>query len=205
MTPTERRLAARLRTPAVVQRWIRSLPYNFETDGETMRTFRGVVRDRTAHCLEAALSAATILERHGFDPLMLDLESRDGLDHVVFAFRSPSGWGAVGGSRDVGLWGRRPMFRSVEALARSYYEPYIDIEARITAFALVDLRELGPYDWRLSDRNVWKVERLLLDVPHKALRTSYRRYIRLRRQYRKFLTTHDARDTPFKRGSNRWM
>jgi len=97
------------------------------------------------------------------------------------------------------------MFRSVEALARSYYEPYIDIEARITAFALVDLRELGPYDWRLSDRNVWKVERLLLDVPHKALRTSYRRYIRLRRQYRKFLTTHDARDTPFKRGSNRWM
>ena len=174
MTPTERRLAARLRTPAAVQRWIRSLPYNFETDGETMRTFRGVVRNRTAHCLEAALSAATILERHGFDPLMLDLESRDGLDHVVFAFRCPSGWGAVGGSRDVGLWGRRPMFRNIEALARSYYEPYIDLEARITAFALVDLRELGQYDWRLSDRNAWKVERLLLETPHKALRTNYR-------------------------------
>ncbi|MEE8134919.1 MAG: hypothetical protein V3T56_07670 [Gemmatimonadales bacterium] len=205
MTPTERRLAARLRTPAAVQRWIRSLPYNFETDGETMRTFRGVVRDRTAHCLEAALSAATILERHGFDPLMLDLESRDGLDHVVFAFRCPSGWGAVGGSRDVGLWGRRPMFRNIEALARSYYEPYIDLEARITAFALVDLRELGQYDWRLSDRNAWKVERLLLETPHKALRTNYRRYIQLRRQYRKFLETHEARDTPFKRGSNRWM
>ena len=82
-----------------------------------------------------------------------------GLDHVVFAFRSPSGWGAVGGSRDVGLWGRRPMFRNIEALARSYYEPYIDLEARITAFALVDLRKLGAYDWRLSNRNAWKVER----------------------------------------------
>ncbi len=188
-----------------MQGWIRSLPYNFETDGETMRTFRNVVRHRTAHCLEAALSAATILEVHGFAPFLLDLESRDGLDHVVFAFRSPSGWGAVGGSRDVGLWGRRPAFRTVEALARSYYEPYIDLEARITGFALVDLRELDPYDWRLSSRNVWKVERLLLDLPHKALRTSYRRYIRLRRQYREFLETHEAYDTPFKRGSNLWM
>ena len=119
-----------------------------------MRTLRGVVRHRTAHCLEGALSAATILETHGFDPLLLDLESDDGLDHVVFAFRSRSGWGAVGASRDVGLWGRRPLFRNVEALARSYYEPYIDVRARITGFALFDLRGLDRCDWRLSARNV---------------------------------------------------
>ena len=205
MTPTERRLAARLRTPALVQRWIRSIPYNFETDGETMRTFRGVVRHRTAHCLEAALSAATILEVHGFEPLLLDLESRDGLDHVVFSFRSRSRWGAVGASRDVGLWGRRPTFRNVEALARSYYEPYIDLQARITGFALFDLRELAQCDWRLSGRNVWKVERTLRDAPHKPLRTSDRRYIRLRHQYQEFLETHEAYDTPFKQGSDRWM
>ena len=205
MTPRERRLAARLRTPAAVQRWIRSLPYNYETDGATMRTFRGVVRERTAHCLEAALAAATVLETHGFDPLLLDLESRDRLDHVVFAFRTPSGWGAVGGSRDVGLWGRKPQFRNVEALARSYYAPYIDLQARITAFGIVDLRELDPYDWRLSDRNVWKVERLLHDRVHTRMPTSYRRYIRLRRQYREFIKTHDRRDTPFKQGSQHWM
>ena len=28
--------------------------------------------------------------------------------------------------------------------------------------SVVDLRELGNYDWRLSDKNVWKVEQLLL-------------------------------------------
>ncbi|NIR41538.1 MAG: hypothetical protein GWN73_00765 [Actinobacteria bacterium] len=163
------------------------------------------MRTGSAHCLEAALAAATILECHGYPPLLLDLESRDRLDHVVFVFRHRGRWGAVGGSRDVGLAGRRPVFRSVEALVRSYYEPYIDLEARIVAFAVADLRDLGRYDWRLSPRHVWKVERFLIDLPHRRLRTDYRRYVRLRRRYREFVRTNDPRDTPFVRGRKHWM
>lgn len=195
----------RLRTPESVQQWIRKLPYNWESQGPTMRSFRGVVRDQTAHCLEAALAAATILEVHGFPPLLLDLESQDWLDHVVVVFRRNGRWGAIGGSRDVGLGGRRPLFRSLEALARSYYEPYIDLHARITAFGLADLRDLASYDWRLSTRNVWKVERFLIDVPHRPLPTDESRYRRLRERYRVFLRNHDSSDTPFKRGAARWM
>ena len=195
----------RRRTPQAVQNWIRSLPYNWERNGQTLRSLRGVVRDGTAHCLEAALAAATILEHHGHPPLLLDLESQDGLDHVVFAFTDRGRWGSVGGSRDVGLWGRKPCFRTVEALARSYYEPYIDMHARILAFAIVDLRHLDPYDWRLSSRNVWKVERYLLDYPHSPMPTDDRRYIRLRERYRAFLHNHDPTDTPFKRGAGKWM
>ena len=205
MTPVECRVVAACRTPVVVQRWIRSLKYNWETHGPTLRSFRGVVRHRSAHCLEAALAAAAIMEAHGEPPLLLDLESRDKLDHVVFAFRRNGRWGAVGGSRDVGLWGRKPAFRSVEALARSYYDPYIDLTGRIVAYALADLRELDPYDWRLSDRNVWKVERFLIDVPHRPLASDHRRYIRLRERYRRFIRTHDLRDTPFRRGKRNWM
>ena len=52
--------------------------------GETKRTFRGVVAHHTAHCLEAALTAAVILEQHGFPPRVMSLESIDKLDHVVF-------------------------------------------------------------------------------------------------------------------------
>jgi hypothetical protein len=170
-----------------------------------LRSFRGVVRHRTAHCLEAALAAATVLERHGFPPLVLDLESRDRLDHVVFAFRHRGRWGAVGGSRDIGLWGRRPAFPSVRALAMSYYEPFIDRQARIEAFALADLRDLDPYDWRLSSRNVWKVERFLIDATHTPLRTSDARYRRLRDHYRRYVERHDERDTPFKGGQRHWM
>ena len=56
------------RTPRQVQAFLRYLPYNWEKGGETLRTFRGVVRHGSAHCLEVALSAATILEQHGYPP-----------------------------------------------------------------------------------------------------------------------------------------
>ena len=45
---------------------------------------------------------------------------------------------------------------------------------------------MGDYDWRLSDRNVWKVERMLLDYPHRPIRSSDARFTRLRARYRAF-------------------
>jgi hypothetical protein len=201
----ERRIVTRYRTPAGVQRWIRSLPYNWERHGLTLRSFRGVVRSRVAHCLEAALAAATVLECHRYPPLLLDLESQDLLDHVVFAYRRNGRWGAVAASRDVGLAGRKPVFRSVRALAMSYYEPYIDHNARIVSFGLADLRNLDPYNWRLSPRNVWKVERFLIEIPHQTLDTGDVRYRQLHARYCEFARSHDPRDTPFKRGHRHWV
>jgi hypothetical protein len=82
--------------------------YNRERAAPTLRSFRGVVRTGEAHCLEAALFAAVILEQHGYPPLLLSLESQDRLDHVLFVFRERGRWGSVARSRDVGLHGRRP-------------------------------------------------------------------------------------------------
>ena len=62
-------------------------------------------------------------------------------------------------------------------------DPYVDFTGRVTGYAVVDLRQLGDYDWRLSDRNVWKVERMLLDYPHRAITSSDERIDRLRRRY----------------------
>src|SRR5438067_9226724 len=82
-TPAERRLIARLKTPVQVQRWLNALPYNTEPPPgrATLRSLRGVVRHHTAHCLEAALAAAVILEQHGYPPLVMSFESVDELDH----------------------------------------------------------------------------------------------------------------------------
>lgn len=200
----ERRIVTRCRTPGATQRWIRSLPYNWERRERTLRSFRGVASSRTAHCLEAALAAATVLECHGYPPLLLDLESQDLLDHVVFVYRRNGRWGAVAGSRDVGLAGRRPVFRSVRALAMSYYEPYIDRTARIVSFGVADLRNLDPYNWRVSPRNVWKVERFLIEMPHQHLPTDDARYRTLRSRYCEFARSHDPRETPFTRGRRNW-
>ena len=184
-TAAERRLIQRFRTPLAVQRFLNALPYNTEPPPgrATLRSFRGVVRRRTAHCLEAALSAAVMLEQHGYPPLVISFESIDQLDHVIFAYRSNGRWGSVARSRDPGLHGRKAVFATPRALALSYVDPYVDYSGRVTGYALVDLRALGNYDWRLSERNVWKVERMLLDYPHHAIRSSDRYIDRLRQRY----------------------
>ena len=185
-TTREQRLIARLRTPAAVQRYLNDLAYNTEPGGATLRSFRGVVEHDSAHCLEAALAAAVILEQHGFPPLVLSFESIDRLDHVIFVYRTASGWGSIARSRDPGLHGRRPVFDTPRNLALSYVDPYVDFTGRVTAYAVVNLAVMGGYDWRLSPQNVWKVERVLLDWPHRAIRTSNRRIAALRARYRAY-------------------
>ena len=177
---------ARLRSPRAVQRWLRTLPYNWEKRGETLRSFRGVVRRGTAHCLEGALAAACVLEQHGYPPLLLSFESQDGLDHVLFVFRERGRWGAIARSRDPGLHGRKPVFRTARRLAASYMDAYVDLSGRVTGFAVADLRELGGYDWRLGERNARKVERWLIDYRHRQLPMSEARYARALARYKRF-------------------
>lgn len=205
-TTAERRIIGRLRTPRLVQRFLNSLPYNTEPSPgpATLRSFRGVVRTGTAHCLEAALAAAVILEQHGHPPLVVSFESVDELDHVIFAYRHRGRWGSVARSRDPGLHGRRAVFPTLRALALSYVDPYVDLTGRITGYALVDLRLLGDYDWRLADTNVWKVERFLLDYPHRLIHTSKKRIARLRASYRAFKSRFPDRKPVDYEGRENW-
>jgi hypothetical protein len=182
-TPAERRLIRRLRTPDAVQRYLSRLPYNTEKRGETLRSFRQVVRHGTAHCLEAALFAACVLEQHGYPPLLLTFESVDGLDHVLFLYRKGRRWGTVARSRDPGLHGRKPVFRTLRALTMSYFDAYIDATGCIEGYASFDLKELGRYDWRFARRNMWAVERVLIDVPHRRIKSSRKRVKRMRARY----------------------
>ena len=204
LTRAERQVIDRLRSPLAVQGWLNALPYNSETGAETLRSFRGVVRTGTAHCLEAALAAAAIMEQHRYPPLVLSFESIDLLDHVIFVYRAPSGWGSVARSRDPGLHGRLPLFATPRALALSYVESYVDSTGGIKAYAVVDLRVLGNYDWRLSDKNVWKVEQMLLDWPHRRLVPSPRKIDAMRRRYRRFIDEHGFKPWKYYKGRERW-
>jgi hypothetical protein len=94
-TTAEWKLIERLNTPLRVQRYFSSLPYNWEKNGGTVRSFRELLKRREAHCLEAAVGAAVILEQHGYPPLLLSLESQDLLDHVVYVFKQNGRWGSI--------------------------------------------------------------------------------------------------------------
>jgi hypothetical protein len=210
-TRKESRLIARLNTPLAVQRYLNRLPYNTEPApaGATLRSFRGVVREGCAHCLEAALFAAAVLEQHGYPPLVLSFESIDHLDHVIFVYQQHQRhqqrglWGSVARSRDPGLHGRRPVFRTPRALALSYVDPYVDFTGRVTGYAVVDLNRMGDYDWRTADTNVWKVERMLLDYPHRHIATSDRRFKWLKKRYRAFREAHGKKPLYYE-GRERW-
>src|SRR5512138_3260148 len=205
-TTRERRLVARLRTPHAVQDFLNRLPYNIEPRGRaTLRSFRGVVSRGCAHCLEAALFAATVLEQHGYPPLVLSFESIDHLDHVIFVYRHRGRWGSVARSRDPGLHGRRPVFATPRALALSYADPYVDFTGRVTGYAVVDVaKEMGDYDWRFAATNIWKVERMLLDYPHRPLKTSDARTKWLRKRYRAFRKKHGPLKPMLYNGRERW-
>jgi hypothetical protein len=196
-TAAEWCLVQSCRTPLQVQRHLMTLPYNREPEGPTCYSFRRALRERRAHCLEGALVAATILEQHGYPPLLVSIESQDYLDHVLYLFKERGRYGAVARSRDVALHGRKPAYRTVRDLVMSYFDPYVDGAARITGYAVASLYELGDYDWRFSLRNVKKVERHLQEIPHRPIRGSEARYQRALRRYQVFHRQHPDRSPDY--------
>lgn len=198
----ERAIIDRHRTPAAVQQYLRSLPYNWKN---TLRTFRSVVKHGTANCIEAALSAATIMEQHGHPPLLLDLESVDKLDHVLFLYNVGGRWGAIGKSRDPGLHGRKPVFKTVRDLVLSYVEPYIDATGRLCGYGVSNLNELTKANWRLSERNVWRIEKELIARPRATLRTSDAKYQAALKRFLAFKRLHPDQPYPYRDTLRQWL
>lgn len=204
-TGTEWKLVETLSTPAKVQRFFSRMPYNWERQGGTLRSFREVVKRHHAHCLEAAVSAAVILEQHGYPPLLLDIESQDLLDHVIFVFQHDKLWGSIGRSRDIGLHGRKPLFRSLRDLVWSYFDPYVDFTGRIKGYGLANLYDLGGYDWRFSARRMIRIENHLREMPHRKLHSSDGRYQKLLARYRRYKKRFPDRSPSYYENRWQWM
>jgi hypothetical protein len=204
-TAKEWELIQRLRTPRQVQRWLTGTPYNWERQGGTMLSFREVVKRNEAHCLEASVAAAVILEQHGYPPLLLDIESWDLLDHVIFVFQRNGLWGSIGRSRDTGLHGRKPVFRNLRQLVWSYFDPYIDMTGRIKGYGLTSLYDLGKYDWRFSAMNMHKIEDHLRAIPHQKLRSSDQRYEYWHERYKKYKQRFPDRSPVYYDNRSEWM
>ena len=173
-------------TPSLVQKYLKSIPYNNEKSGDTMRSAYQAIKNNKIHCLEASFVAAAILEHGGYPPLVLSLESQDYLDHVVYVYLENSKWGGISRSKDSGLQGRKPIFKSLKDLAASYIDPYIDGTGRITGYAVANLNNCGA-DWRHSKRNVWKAEQYLIAIKHSKINCSQVHYQKLLDRFNKGL------------------
>jgi hypothetical protein len=180
-------------------------PYNREPEGATCFSFRTVIRRNRAHCLEGALAAAAILEQHGYPPSLVSIESVDLLDHVLFLYQQNGRFGSVARSRDIGLHGRKPVFKRVRDLVTSYFDPYCDKTGRITGYAVADLRDLGNYDWRFSKKNVWRVERFLQEIPHSDCKSSDRRYQKWHSRYLEFYKNNPGSSPDYFPNKHQWL
>ncbi len=162
----ELRTLRRLGTPYGVQRFLDEMPYHLATTAWSPRT---VLREGTAHCLEAAVFAAAALRVLGYAPLIFDVEAEHDTDHVIAIFQEKGHWGAVAKSNYAGLEYREPIHRTLRELALSYFPFYFNLRRERTLrrySAAVDLSRFDAREWMTSPTSVWFIPEYLLEIRH---------------------------------------
>src|SRR5437764_1653352 len=170
LTPAELVIfRSRLDTPAKVQQFLDAIPYNVEADGDTFRSPRRVLRDRTANCIEGAVLAAAALRVQGQPPLVMDLTAVRDEDHVIAVFRRQGLWGAIATSKFTGLRYREPVYRTLRELAMSYFEHYFNLAGERTLRGYgrpVNLARFDRLRWMTSAEALWPIAAHLERIPH---------------------------------------
>ncbi len=172
LTRSEVGLLRRLSTPDKVQRYLDALTYNVEKDGDTVRSPRRVIRDRTAHCAEGAFFAAAAFRLSGRPPLLVDLEADNDDDHVLAVYRDRGLWGSVATSKFSGLRFRGPVYRTVRELVMSYFEDYFNWDGDRTLRAYSRPLSLARFDrinWMTAEDDLWPVVEWLTVAHHTPL------------------------------------
>lgn len=172
LTRAEVALLRRLSTPDKVQRYLDGLTYNVEARGDTVRSPRRVMRDRTAHCAEGAFLAAAAFRINGRPPLLVDLEADNDDDHVLAVYRDRGLWGAVATSKFSGLRFRAPVYRTVRELVMSYFENYFnwDGERSLRAYSRpLSLARFDRISWMTAEEDLWPVVEWLAVAHHTHL------------------------------------
>jgi hypothetical protein len=172
LSPAEENIFQKLSTPAKIQDFLNTLPYNFEVDGETCRSPRQVLQHKKAHCLEGAYLAAAVLWYHGHPPLLLDLRStKQDLDHVVALFKKDGYWGAISKTNHAVLRYREPIYQSIRELAVSYFHEYFLDNGNKTLREYSRAFSLKQYgtSWITSADDLWEIGADLDDSSHGSI------------------------------------
>jgi len=169
LLPEILRALRRPSTPARIQKFIDTLPYQY---GNTAWSPQRALRERKGHCLEGALLAAAALRINGHPPLLMDLEAVHDDDHVVAIYRESGLWGGIAKSNFAGLRFRAPIYRTLRELALSYFEHYYNLRGERTLRSYsrpVNLARIDSLDWITSEEDVWCVSECLIAARHYPL------------------------------------
>jgi hypothetical protein len=170
LNPEEIKLYRKLNSPAKVQDYLNSLRANFEMKGETSMSPRRVIKTKMAHCVEAAVFAATVFWFHKQEPLLMDLRSaKHDFDHVVALFKVRGRWGAVSKSNHAVLRYREPVYATPRELAMSCFHEYYDDNGHKTMrdFSVpFNLKRYKDQSWITSEDDNWFIPNDLDKIKH---------------------------------------
>jgi len=114
-----------------IQRFLDDLAYNQESGGETCRSPRRVLRDRTAALHGRRALRAAALAMLGHPPLLLDSSGARRRPRARH-FSPTRPLGALAKSNYSGLRYREPVYRTLRELAMSYFEHYYNLKREKT-------------------------------------------------------------------------
>jgi hypothetical protein len=168
-TKKEKNLLKKLNTPAKVQDFLNGLKFNFEKDGETLKSPVLTLRARNAHCFEGALLGAYILSLHGFRPYLMHQKAIKGdYDHIVVPFKINRLWGALSKTNHAVLRYREPVYRSLRELSMSYFHEYFLNNGKKTLRQYSVLFNLNTIKrgWEISEKDLWYLDEKLDKIKH---------------------------------------
>jgi hypothetical protein len=159
-----------LNTPAKIQDFLDSIPFNYELHGETCMSPRRVIRERKAHCIEGAMFAALVLRHHGYKPKIMSFKvARGDIDHTVTIFKEHGYYGAISKTNHAVLRYRDPVYTTPRELAMSYFHEYfINGTGKKTMLGyspLVDLMKFG-HTWMTAEKDLWDIAEYIYTMRH---------------------------------------
>ncbi len=163
-------IVSKLTTPQKIQKYLDSIPFNFEKDGETCMSPLRVVEEQKAHCIEGAMLAAYALMLQGKRPLLLNLKVKDSdVDHVVTLYKTHGLWGAMSKTNHAVLRYRDPVYKTVRELAMSYFHEYFlptTGEKTLVGYSRpISMRRFGD-TWIRRKDDMWDIAEYIFDAPY---------------------------------------
>ncbi len=168
-TKKEIALIKKLNTPAKVQDFLNTLKFNFEEEGERLKSPILALRARKAHCAEGALLGAYILSTHGYKPLILHLKTTKGdFDHVVVPFKKEGLWGALSKTNHAVLRYREPVYKNIRELVMSYFHEYFLDSGLKTLREYSKPLNLNIFEknWEVMEGDLWGIDQELDKIKH---------------------------------------
>ncbi len=157
-----------IKTPRQAQDLVSSLEYDSEDANVDLGTGfmhhyevdspKVTLKEGKAHCLEAALLAAYLLEDDGYDDKILFMWNRK-FGHAVYVYQNKENslWSSIGQSRAEYLKGRKPKYKTIKELFESYNKGgFLKKYGKFIKFSVRDISKKYPKDWATRDKPLIK-------------------------------------------------